>query len=113
MVNVVLAFFILFFERKTASSAWAWILVLFFIPILGFVLYLLFGKSLRRNRLKRPVAYENRDFTDLKDRQLEEMKSRSFQPTSVLDGKWMDIVQMNAARTDAPLSTASKANALL
>ncbi|WP_349291469.1 cardiolipin synthase [Planococcus alpniumensis] len=107
VVNIVLAFFILFFERKTASSAWAWILILFFIPILGFVLYLLFGKPLRRNRLNRPVAYENRDFTDLQDRQLAEMKSRSFQPPAALEEKWMDIVQMNAARTDAPLSTAA------
>ncbi|MGM0896552.1 MAG: cardiolipin synthase [Bacillota bacterium] len=107
IVNLVLAFFILFFERKTASSAWAWILILFFIPILGFILYLLFGKPLRPERLNRPAAYENRDFTDLKERQLAEMKSGSFQTPTALEEKWMDIVQMNIARTDAPLSTAT------
>lgn len=46
VVNIVLAFTIIFLERKNASSTWAWLMVLFFIPVLGFVLYLLFGRRL-------------------------------------------------------------------
>ncbi len=41
----------IFKERRDASASWAWLLVLFFIPILGFILYLLFGHNLRRKHL--------------------------------------------------------------
>lgn len=49
VINFALAFTIIFLERKNASSTWAWLMVLFFIPILGFLLYLLFGKRLSRH----------------------------------------------------------------
>src|SRR5690625_2454377 len=49
--NIVLAFTVIFMERKNASSTWAWIMVLFFIPVLGFMLYLLFGRRLSGKRI--------------------------------------------------------------
>ena len=51
VINFILAFTVIFLERKNASSTWAWIMVLFFIPILGFLLYLIFGRKLS-NRYK-------------------------------------------------------------
>ncbi len=50
-VNFVLAFTIIFLERKNASSTWAWLMVLFFIPVLGFILYLIFGRSLTNRKI--------------------------------------------------------------
>src|SRR5699024_4055373 len=47
--NIALAFTIIFLERKNVSSTWAWLMVLFFIPILGFFLYLLFGRKLSKH----------------------------------------------------------------
>jgi len=51
IVNIILAFTIIFFERKNASSTWAWLMVLFFIPILGFILYLIFGRKLSHRNI--------------------------------------------------------------
>src|SRR5699024_12884481 len=51
VINFILAFTVIFLERKNASSTWAWIMVLFFFPILGFILYLIFGRKLS-NRYK-------------------------------------------------------------
>lgn len=51
IANFVLAFTVIFLERKNASSTWAWLMVLFFIPILGFILYLLFGRRLSGERI--------------------------------------------------------------
>src|SRR5699024_3443487 len=51
VVNFVLAFTIIFLERKNASSTWAWLMVLFFIPVLGFILYLIFGRKLSNRRI--------------------------------------------------------------
>ncbi|HEX6594026.1 MAG TPA: cardiolipin synthase [Bacillota bacterium] len=49
--NIALGFSIIFLERKNASSAWAWLMVLLFIPVLGFLLYLIFGKPLNNRRI--------------------------------------------------------------
>ena len=43
-LNVVLAAIVVFFERRSPSSTWAWLFVLFFIPIIGFIIYLIFGR---------------------------------------------------------------------
>ncbi len=51
IINIALAFTVIFLERKNASSTWAWIMVLFFIPILGFILYFFFGRRLSGKRL--------------------------------------------------------------
>src|SRR5699024_12008130 len=51
IINIFLAFTIIFLERKDASSTWAWLMVLLFIPIAGFILYLIFGKKIRNRRI--------------------------------------------------------------
>ena len=74
IINTLLAFSIVFLEYQTTTSSWSWILVLFLIPYLGFILYLIFGRPIYRekifpcsdeekikyqqNLLKRTVPYE-------------------------------------------------------
>lgn len=50
-LNIALAFTIIFLERRDATSAWAWLMVLFFIPVVGFILYLIFGRKLSKDRI--------------------------------------------------------------
>src|SRR5690625_1490935 len=50
-VNFILAFTVIFLVRKDATATWAWLMVLFFIPILGFVLYLIFGKTISKRKI--------------------------------------------------------------
>ena len=40
LLNMILATIVIFMEKRNAGSTWAWLLVLYFIPILGFILYL-------------------------------------------------------------------------
>ncbi len=51
IINVILAVFVVFSERRKPSSTWAWLLVLFFIPVFGFVIYMVFGRDSRREKL--------------------------------------------------------------
>ena len=39
-INFILAVIIIFFQRKDPQSVWTWLLLLYFIPILGFIFYL-------------------------------------------------------------------------
>jgi cardiolipin synthase A/B len=43
--NMLAVFYIIFFERRNPANAIVWILALIFVPILGFILYLLFGQQ--------------------------------------------------------------------
>lgn len=63
ILNILLAIIVIFKERRDASASWAWLLVLFFIPVLGFILYLLFGHNLRRKHL---FQWEDRKRSELK-----------------------------------------------
>lgn len=50
-LNIVLGVSIVFLERKDASATWAWLMVLLFIPIVGFIVYLIFGRRLSKQRI--------------------------------------------------------------
>lgn len=51
IINIILAGIIIFFERQNASTTWAWLMVLVFIPLLGFILYLIFNKNFSRKHM--------------------------------------------------------------
>ena len=51
IINTLLAFSIVFLEYQTTTSSWSWILVLFLIPYLGFILYLIFGRPIYREKI--------------------------------------------------------------
>ncbi|GIP63749.1 major cardiolipin synthase ClsA [Virgibacillus pantothenticus] len=51
ILNIALGVSIIFLERKDPTSTWAWLMVLLFIPILGFILYLIFGKPISKRRI--------------------------------------------------------------
>lgn len=42
IANILLSLIIVFRERRETAQTWAWLLVLMFIPILGFILYIFF-----------------------------------------------------------------------
>lgn len=53
IINVLFAGLVVFFERRNPASTWAWLLVLFFIPIFGFLMYLVVGRKSNRERVFR------------------------------------------------------------
>lgn len=58
-INIILAIIIVFFQRKDPSSVWAWLLLLYFIPILGFILYLIIGYDYRKEKRFRSKEIED------------------------------------------------------
>ena len=40
-----------FLERRNVAATWSWLMVLLFIPILGFLLYVMLGQNLSRRKL--------------------------------------------------------------
>ena len=57
--NLLFAIIIVFFERREPRSVWAWLLLLFFIPVLGFVFYLMLGQNMRKRKRFRMKEVED------------------------------------------------------
>lgn len=51
LVNIILSGIIVFFERRNPASSWAWLLVLFFVPVFGFLIYVIFGRNSKREKM--------------------------------------------------------------
>ena len=58
-INFILAVIIIFFQRKDPQSVWTWLLLLYFIPILGFVFYLLLGTDMHKQKMFRIKEIED------------------------------------------------------
>ncbi len=56
--NMIFATIIVFFKRRDPKSVWAWLLLLYFIPVVGFVLYLMLGQDMRKRRMFRAKGLE-------------------------------------------------------
>ncbi len=51
IINIIFIICLIFIERKNPSVTWAWIVVLTFVPFMGFIMYLFFGQSLTKEKL--------------------------------------------------------------
>lgn len=51
ILNIIFSLSLIFIERKEPTTTWAWLLIMILLPGLGFVLYLLLGQNLSRERL--------------------------------------------------------------
>lgn len=50
-INMIFAILIVFFQRRDPKAVWTWLLVLYFIPILGFLLYLVLGQNYHKMKM--------------------------------------------------------------
>ena len=51
IINILFALVIVFFQRRSPQTVWTWLLLLYFIPILGFILYLIIGQDFHKSRM--------------------------------------------------------------
>lgn len=50
VINMIFAVVVILFERRNAHSTWTWLMIMLFIPVLGFIFYLFFGQDLRKKK---------------------------------------------------------------
>ncbi|MET0786735.1 MAG: cardiolipin synthase [Paenisporosarcina sp.] len=104
ILNIFLAIVLIFLERRDASATWAWLMVLFFIPILGFLVYLLLGRQLRKKHLFRWEGRDKIGIDKLIDYQLEAIEQGTFEfkLDDALDYK--DLINMHLRNNHAVLT---------
>lgn len=104
VLNILFAVVMIFRERRDAPSSWAWLLVLFFIPVLGFLLYLLFGQNLSRYRMFQWEDRKKLGIETLLASQLDHIRNNTFafQDDTAIHHK--QLINMHVTNNDAVLT---------
>jgi len=104
VLNLMFAITVIFLERKDASSAWAWILVLFFLPFLGFVLYLLLGRQLRKKHLFRWDGQKDIGIDKLIDYQINAIEEDTLEFREPYVEEYKSLIHMNLKTNNSVLT---------
>ncbi len=59
-INLILSVVVVFFQRRDPKAVWTWLLVLYFVPIFGFLLYLMLCQDYHKSRMFRVKEVEDR-----------------------------------------------------
>ena len=100
VINILLAITIVFFERRDPKTIWAWLLVLYFIPVLGFFLYLLIGQDMRKSKMFRNKELEDALQSAVVKQEQKAKSKQIFQRDGKLSG-YHDLVMYNLAAAKA------------
>ncbi|KAF5436874.1 cardiolipin synthase [Candidatus Methanophagaceae archaeon] len=96
VINVLFAIGIIFFERnrKNIGATFAWLAALFFIPVLGFVLYLIFGQTFYKEKMFKVKAELDAKQKSLHKGQLEKLQEYKTTPSDNELNKYLAMTHM-------------------
>lgn len=102
-LNLCFSIAIVFFERRNPKSVWAWLLLLYFIPVLGFVLYLLLGWNMHNRKMFRIKEIEDQlgQAIRLQENQL---RTRSLENIDMAISGYTDLIMYNLETSEAVLT---------
>lgn len=95
IVNIIIAFTIIFLERKNPSATLAWIMILFLLPVLGIVFYFLFSQNLSRQKIFKLTRFEEEVINNSLKEQIKEMKNGEYCFTTKAAENWKDMIHLN------------------
>lgn len=99
--NMLFAIVIVFFQRRDPKSVWAWILLLYFVPVLGFLFYLLLGQDMRKRKIFRAKELEDRISVEIRQQAHHLREAESSQEEI---GDFRDLILYNLETSGAVLT---------
>lgn len=102
-LNMLFAVAIVFFERRSPKSVWAWLMVLFFLPGVGFVFYLFLGQDMHKRKLFRDKGIEDalKETLHAQEKQVRNLELEKMDPN--LEG-FSDLILYNIETSKAGLT---------
>lgn len=98
--NILLAAIVVFIERRDIGTTWAWLMVLFFIPLLGFFIYIFLGRQIKQKNYFKLSTEERAYLQSAVDEQI--MDIHELGP---LLNKHSDLLRMNLISSNAIVTT--------
>ena len=104
VLNIFLAIALIFLERRDATSTWAWLMVLFFIPLFGFFIYLMLGRRFRDKHLFRWEGRSKIGIDQLIEYQIEAIEDNTLEFRIPETEKHKDMINLHLRNNDAVLT---------
>ena len=104
ILNMILATIVIFIERREPSTTWAWLLVLFFFPVAGFIFYLFLGRNLRSKHLFQWEDKNKIGIEEILNKQLSGLTSNHFHFRNYSTRVNRDLIYMHLCTNDAVLT---------
>ncbi|WFA10279.1 cardiolipin synthase [Tissierella sp. Yu-01] len=77
-INIIFAILLVFFERRNPTTTWLWLMVLVFLPGIGFIFYLFLGQDLSKQRLFKTKEEEDNCFEIIAEGQKKVLERDEF-----------------------------------
>ncbi|MFN3367586.1 MAG: phospholipase D-like domain-containing protein, partial [Exiguobacterium mexicanum] len=107
-LNLLFALAVIFAERRDVGATWAWLLVLFFLPILGFIIYLFLGRQLKKDNFFN-LSVEERSFHALQvESQIEQIRRKETALAQPVFEKYEQLLEMNLRSSKSLISVHNK-----
>ncbi|WP_342540907.1 cardiolipin synthase [Heyndrickxia sp. FSL K6-6286] len=104
ILNFILSGIVIFLERRNIGATWAWLLVLLFIPVAGFIIYLIFGQNLSRRRIFYWKDQEKIGIKEISQRQIDMLRNNNFPFHDERTVQYKELVYMLLVNDDAVMS---------
>lgn len=99
-INILLVFSVIFLEHKNASATWSWIMLMLFVPIIGFILYILIGQDLHKRKTFSQKEEEDRFSSFIHTQQIS-LLSPSAPYTNPLISNYEDLINIHLLAHEA------------
>lgn len=93
-INFLFAIGLIFLERRSAQSIWAWLMVLFFLPIVGFIFYILFGRQIYNQKIFQIDEADKVGLEHLVDEQLSDLQDNHMSFSNEVTNRHRKIIHM-------------------
>lgn len=95
ILNIFLAITVIFLERRNVAETWSWLMVLLFLPVLGFILYFILGQSISKRKLYKLKEEELELVRSILNKQWEQFKQNDYSFHDMEAAKYQDMIIMN------------------
>ena len=105
VLNLFLAIILVMFDRKKPSSTLAWMMVLLFIPIIGFFIYMAIGQDVRKRRIFRRKNESELEILRNSGHEQAELARKKLPFLTGKTAKYADMVRFNLLSSHAIYSS--------
>lgn len=108
LANFIIAFTVIFLERKNPAATLAWLMVLFILPGFGIFLYIMLSQNIARHKIFKMDTFEERRINDILATQIADMKNNKFVYSNIAESRWKDLIRLNQMYGEAFLTQDNK-----
>jgi len=101
IINFLIAFTIIFLERKDPSATLAWLMILFLLPGVGILFYFLFSQNISRQKIFRLSKFEEASISNALSEQMDDIRNGYFKFIKPEAEKWQDMIRLNQTYSEA------------